>query len=119
MTPAIANEIHGRRRAKTPHDAEDLLRTALELGDRQTDELARRSRLSFRYRSALFCALHHAHYGRKSSLPTAHGRRSAADDKLADWKYQSVFEVQFMEKIKPRSVSGTGYAKTKQAILQR
>jgi hypothetical protein len=40
--------------------AEDLLRTALKLGDRQADELARVSRLAFRYRSALFRALLYA-----------------------------------------------------------
>jgi hypothetical protein len=41
-----------------------MLQTAIELGDRQADELARLSRLSAQYRSALFRALRHAHCGR-------------------------------------------------------
>jgi hypothetical protein len=47
-------------------NADDLLRTALELGDQQTDELARLSCLSAHYRSALFRALHYARCGRTS-----------------------------------------------------
>jgi hypothetical protein len=41
-----------------------MLQTAVELGDRQADELARLARLSAQYRSALFRALHYAHCGR-------------------------------------------------------
>jgi hypothetical protein len=44
--------------------AENLLQTAIELGDQQVDELARLSRLSAHYRSALFRALHYAQCGR-------------------------------------------------------
>jgi hypothetical protein len=44
-------------------NAEDLLQTAIKFGDRQTDELARLSRLSVRYRSALFRALNYARSG--------------------------------------------------------
>src|SRR5262245_31799163 len=44
--------------------AEDLLQTALELGDRQADELAQLARCSARSRSALYHALHHARCGR-------------------------------------------------------
>jgi len=64
MTPVIPNQIRGRRRAKTPHGAEDLLQKAIDLGDRQADELARLSRLSAQYRFALFRAMHHAQCGR-------------------------------------------------------
>jgi hypothetical protein len=48
---------------KTPHGAELLLQTAIALGDRQADALARLARLSARYRGALFRALHYACHG--------------------------------------------------------
>jgi hypothetical protein len=48
--------------------ADDLLRKAIELGDRQVDELARLARLSSQYRTALFRALHHARYGQTSRV---------------------------------------------------
>jgi len=49
-------------------NSEELLKKALELGDRQADELARHSLASVRYRSAIFRALHHARFGRLSKV---------------------------------------------------
>jgi hypothetical protein len=49
---------------KAAVSADDLLQKAIELGDRQADELARLSRLSARHYSALFRALYHARGGR-------------------------------------------------------
>jgi hypothetical protein len=45
-----------------------LLKKALELGDRQADELARLSLASVRYRSAIWRALHQARFGNMSRV---------------------------------------------------
>jgi hypothetical protein len=71
----------GCHRAKTPrtHGAGDLLQTALELGDRQADELVRLARLSSRYRATLYCALHHARCGRVARVIAILERELARD----------------------------------------
>jgi hypothetical protein len=47
---------------------DDMLRKALELGDRQADELARLSFANARHRRVLFRALHYARYGKISRV---------------------------------------------------
>ena len=62
-----------------------LLKKALELGDRQADELARLSLASVRYRSAIWRALLYARAGRLSKVietlerGMAHGRKTNSD----------------------------------------
>jgi hypothetical protein len=67
---------------ETPHGAELLLQTAVELGDQQAGELARLAHLSARYHRTLYRALYYARHDQMARVIAVLERALARDRKL-------------------------------------